>query len=84
MKSQDIPAFTPHDLRRTAATLLSENGWSADVVDKALNHKMQGTRGTYIKSELIQQRKEMLQFWADHLDSLLSKSNVILGRFVAA
>lgn len=84
MQGQDIPAFTPQDLRRTAATLLSENGWSSDVVDKALNHKMQGTRATYIRSELIQQRKEMLQFWATYLDSLLSKNNVVLGRFAAA
>lgn len=84
MQGQDIPAFTPQDLRRTAATLLSENGWSSDVVDKALNHKMQGTRATYIRSELIQQRKDMLQFWANHLDSLLTKSNVVLGRFAVA
>lgn len=84
MQNQDIPIFTIHDLRRTAATLLSENGWPSDVVDKALNHKMKGTRATYIKSELIEQRKEMLQFWADYLDSLLSRNNVILGRFASA
>lgn len=84
MKGQDIPAFVPHDLRRTAATLLSENGWDSDVVDKALNHKMKGTRATYIRSELIEQRKEMLQFWADYLDSLLNRNNVILGRFATA
>lgn len=84
MQGQDIPAFWPHDLRRTAATLLSENGWSSDVVDKALNHKMKGTRATYIRSEFIEQRRDMLQFWANHLDSLLSKSNVVLGRFMAA
>lgn len=84
MKGQDIPVFTIHDLRRTAATLLSENGWPSDVVDKALNHKMKGTRATYIKSELIEQRKEMLQFWADYLDSLLNRNNVILGRFASA
>ncbi len=27
LQGQDIPAFTIHDLRRTASTLLHENGW---------------------------------------------------------
>jgi len=35
---QEIPAFTIHDLRRTASTLLHEKGWPSDVVEKALNH----------------------------------------------
>ena len=36
LRGQDIPAFTIHDLRRTASTLLHEHGWPADVVEKAL------------------------------------------------
>jgi integrase len=35
LQGQDIPAFTIHDLRRTASTLLHENGWPSDVVVKA-------------------------------------------------
>ena len=42
LQGQDIPAFTIHDLRRTAATLLHENGWPSDVVEKALNHTIAG------------------------------------------
>jgi integrase len=45
MKGQDVPAFTVHDLRRTGATLLNENGWEADIVEKALNHTIGGVRG---------------------------------------
>lgn len=65
-----FPAFTPHDLRRTASTILNERGFSADVVEKALNHNMRGVRGVYNRAQYAEQRKQMLQEWADWLDGL--------------
>ncbi|WP_372437232.1 tyrosine-type recombinase/integrase [Pseudomonas chlororaphis subsp. aureofaciens] len=38
LQGQEIPAFTLHDLRRTASSLLHEKGWGYDVVENALNH----------------------------------------------
>jgi integrase len=73
LQGQDIPAFTIHDLRRTASTLLHEQGWPSDVVEKALNHTIGGVRGVYNRAEYAQQRKEMLQFWADYVDELGSR-----------
>ena len=81
LQGQDIPAFTIHDLRRTASTLLHENGWPSDVVEKALNHTIGGVRGVYNRAEYEPQRREMLQFWADYIEQLLSTGKVILGRF---
>jgi integrase len=81
LQGQDIPAFTIHDLRRTASTLLHENGWSSDVVEKALNHNIGGVRGVYNRAEYADQRREMLQCWADFIESLLGGRNVVLGRF---
>ena len=81
LQGQDIPAFTVHDLRRTASTLLHENGWPSDVVEKALNHTIGGVRGVYNRAEYAPQRQEMLQFWADYIDQLMSSGQVILGRF---
>jgi len=78
---QDIPAFTIHDLRRTASTLLHENGWPSDVVEKALNHTIGGVRGVYNRAEYEPQRREMLQFWADCIEQLLTTGKVILGKF---
>lgn len=78
MAGTDLVAFTIHDLRRTAATLLSEAGWSSDVIDKALNHRLKGTRAAYIKSEHIDQRREMLSVWANTLQGHLGSGNVIL------
>jgi integrase len=81
LQGQDIPAFTIHDLRRTASTLLHENGWPSDVVEKALNHTIVGVRGVYNRAEYEEQRREMLQFWADFIDQLLARGTVVMGRF---
>lgn len=81
LTGQDVPAFTVHDLRRTASTLLHENGWPSDVVEKALNHTIGGVRGVYNRAEYAPQRREMLQFWADFIEQLVSTERVILGRF---
>ncbi|MCB1983622.1 MAG: tyrosine-type recombinase/integrase [Rhodoferax sp.] len=81
LQGQDIPAFTIHDLRRTASTLLHENGWPSDVVEKALNHTIGGVRGVYNRAEYAPQRREMLQFWADTIERLMTTGQVVVGRF---
>jgi len=81
LQGQDIPAFTIHDLRRTASTLLHENGWPSDVVEKALNHTIGGVRGVYNRAEYAPQRREMLQFWADTIERLMTSGQVVIGRF---
>ncbi|EDW1731901.1 tyrosine-type recombinase/integrase [Salmonella enterica subsp. enterica] len=80
LQGQDIPAFTIHDLRRTASTLLHEKGWASDVVEKALNHTIGGVRGVYNRAEYSEQRKTMLQAWADVIDALAPASNLVVSR----
>jgi integrase len=65
-----IEHFTVHDLRRTAATNLSEQEYNVDVIEKSLNHKLKGVRGIYNRAQYARQRGEMLQAWADWLDEL--------------
>lgn len=77
----DIPHFTIHDSRRTASTLLHDAGFSSDVIEKALNHKIAGIRGVYNKAAYAEQRKEMLKFWGNYIEGILNNSNVILGKF---
>jgi integrase len=72
-----IERFTPHDFRRTASTILHEQGWNTDVIEKALNHTMKGVRGVYNKAEYLPQRREMLQAWADYLDALKTGAKVV-------
>jgi integrase len=65
-----IEHFTVHDLRRTAATNLSEQEYNTDVIEKSLNHKLKGVRGVYNRAQYARQRAEMLQAWANWLDTL--------------
>jgi len=73
--------LTIHDLRRTGATLLTERGFNQDVIEKALSHEREGIRSVYIIAEYAEQRKEMLQWWADYVQDLLNESRVIVGNF---
>lgn len=77
--------FTIHDLRRTASTILHEQGWNTDVIEKAMNHTMVGVRGVYNRAEYLDKRREMLQAWADYLDALKTGAKVIpIGKSKAA
>jgi integrase len=79
LQGQEIPAFTIHDLRRTASTLLHENGWASDVVEKALNHTIGGVRGVYNRAEYAEQRAQMLQFWSDYLDRFAPAADLLVS-----
>lgn len=72
-----IAAFTPHDFRRTASTILHEQGWNSDVIEKALNHTMRGVRGIYNKAEYLEQRREMLQAWGNYVMALKDGAKVV-------
>jgi len=84
MVGEDVPAFTVHDLRRTASTLLHEAGWGSDIVEKALNHNIGGIRGVYNRAAYAPQRREMLQAWADLVDQYLAASPTAASSAAAA
>ena len=73
--------FTIHDLRRTASTQLREHRWDEDVVEKALSHEKGGVAGIYNRAEYAAERKKMLQWWADYVDSIVTEDKVIVGAF---
>jgi integrase len=81
----DMEPFTIHDQRRTASTRLNENatknGWSKEVIEKALCHETGGIEGVYNRAEYAEQRKRMLQWWANYVDSIITESKVIVGNF---
>ncbi|HHE3661935.1 TPA: tyrosine-type recombinase/integrase [Pasteurella multocida] len=68
-KGIEIDPFTIHDLRRTASTLLNEKGFNTDWIEKALAHEQQGVRAVYNKAEYAEQRRDMMQKWADMVDT---------------
>jgi len=70
--------FSAHGFRATAATLLNEMGYRTDVIERQLAHKERNiTRASYIQSEHLAERWEMMQTWADYVDSLTSGDNVV-------
>lgn len=55
---------TAHGLRALASTTLHENGFDSRVIEMALAHVDQNaTRAAYNRSEYLQQRAEMLEWW---------------------
>lgn len=78
----DVRDFVIHDFRRTASTLLHEAGFHSDWIEKSLAHEQKGIRGVYNKAQYAEQRRDMLQWWADFVDSQIDEGRkVIIGRF---
>jgi integrase len=72
----DVQHFVLHDFRRTASTHLHEMGHSSDAIEKALAHKVAGIKGVYNRAEYADQRRKILQAWADFVQVQLSTSNI--------
>lgn len=67
-EGEPLAKFCPHDLRRTASTLLHEAGYNTDWIEKCLAHEQKGVRAIYNKAEYRDQRTSMLQDLADMID----------------
>lgn len=80
-----IAPFSCHDLgRRTPSTLLHEAGFNTDWIEKCLAHEQRGVRAVYNKAEYASQRREMLQTWADMVESWVHGAKVTPIRQAAA
>lgn len=78
----EVRDFVIHDFRRTASTHLHEAGFNSDWIEKALAHEAKGIRGIYNRAQYLDQRRDMLQWWADFVDSQIEEGRkVIIGRF---
>jgi integrase len=63
--------FRPHGCRGTAATLLREKGFAREYVELQLAH--QRGNSPYDHAAFIDQRREMLQWWADLIDGEVAR-----------
>jgi integrase len=65
---------TGHGFRSTASTILNENGFRADVIERQLAHgERNDVRAAYNHAQYLPERRTMMQWWADYLDELASK-----------
>ena len=70
--------MTGHGFRSMASTLLNENGWNRDAIERQLAHgERDAVRAAYNYAEFLPERREMMQWWADYLDKLALGAEVV-------
>jgi integrase len=67
-----------HGFRASARSILSEQGWSREAMERQLDHKeTDSTVAAYARSEHLPERRRMMQAWADTCDALEAGAEVI-------
>lgn len=68
---------TGHGFRATARTLLAEQlGFDDNIIEAQLAHRVKDALGrAYNRTQFVEQRRAMLQTWADYLDDLRTPGN---------
>ena len=66
---KDSIGFSAHGFRATASTILNEMGYRSDVIERQLAHaERDKVRASYNHAEYMDERKAMMQEWADLLN----------------
>ena len=78
----DSDQMTAHGFRSTASTLLNEQGWHPDAIERQLAHvPSDPVRAAYNRALHLDERRKMMQTWADYLDTLkLTASSIRMAR----
>ncbi len=67
----DKDTMTGHGFRAMASTRLNEMGWKPDVIERQLAHAERNkVRAAYNRAQYMEERRTMMQAWADYLDAL--------------
>jgi integrase len=69
--TQGIPNFTPHDLRRTAASHMASMGISRLTISKILNHSDSSVTAIYDRHSYDNEKQHALEAWASKLETLI-------------
>ena len=81
MKSVQIERMhrmTGHGFRSMASTLLHEQGWNHQAIERQLAHaERNAVSAAYKFAEHLPERRKMMQAWADYLDALKAGAEVI-------
>ena len=68
--------MTAHGFRSIASTLLNEEGWHPDLIELQLAHKERNkVRAAYNRAQRLEERRKMMQAWADYVDELRERVN---------
>ncbi|HYE35393.1 tyrosine-type recombinase/integrase [Methylocaldum sp.] len=70
--------MTAHGFRAMACSILNEQGWNRDAIERQLAHaERNGVRAAYHRAEHLPERRRMMQAWADYLDGLKQGAEII-------
>ena len=70
--------MTGHGFRSMASTLLNEQGWHRDAIERQLAHaERDNVRAAYNYAEHLPERRKMMQAWADYLNGLKTGADVV-------
>lgn len=71
--------MTGHGFRAMASTRLNEMGWSPDVIERQLAHiERNKVRAAYNRASYMDERRKMMQVWADYLDTLKANPDKVV------
>jgi integrase len=74
----DKDTMTAHGFRSMASTILNEQQWHKDAIERQLAHgERDKVRGSYNFAEHLPERRKMMQSWADYLDTLKAGAKVV-------
>ena len=63
--------FSPHGIRATGSTILNEFGYRPDIIERQLAHSEQNkTRASYNRADYLEERRAMMQAWANLIDEM--------------
>jgi integrase len=71
-KACGVTGWTLHDLRRTARSLMSRAGVSADVAERCLGHVISGVRGTYDRHAYFDEKKRAYEALAALIERIIN------------
>ncbi len=72
----DKDEMTGHGFRSMASTLLNEQGWNRDAIERQLAHgERNGVRAAYNFAEFLPERRKMMRAWANYLDKLRTQGS---------
>lgn len=77
----DPKEVTPHGFRATACTLLNEQGWRSEAIERQMAHGVSDSvRRHYNYAQHLPERRIMMQAWANYLDGLRSECSASASR----
>jgi len=74
-KFKDVKPFTPHDLRRTAASHMTALGISRLVVSKLLNHVENSVTAVYDRHSYDKEKLDAVRLWDKKLSNIVAGTN---------